>query len=546
MTDLGAIPFAETPLIINPQMEREVSPILLEVYSNRFSHIAEEMGAVLQGTAFSPNIKERRDFSCAIFDREGNLVAQAAHIPVHLGSMPLSVKAAIDKYSPRGFAEGDIVVLNDPYKGGTHLPDITMVAPVFYGRELLFFVANRAHHADVGGSSAGSMPLSRSLFEEGIVIPPVKLVEGGKLNKDLLEFFLNNVRNPSEREGDFSAQMSAINVGIKRLKELLDKHSPREVLKYTSALMDYAEKLTEEFIKTLPKERVYFEDFLEDDGFGAENVKIAVEVYREGESLVFDFSGSDPQVVGPFNAVEAITLSAVLYAIRALAEHRLGTPIPTNGGILRRVKLVAPSGKVVNARFPAAVAGGNVETSQRIVDVVLGAFSKLLPEIVPAASQGTMNNLTVGGVNPETGETFTYYETIGGGMGAWSGGDGESAIHSHMTNTLNTPVEALEFAYPLMVREYSIRRGSGGEGLFRGGDGMVREIELLADAEVTILSERRKLPPYGLFGGKPGEVGRNFVNGKPVGGKFHSFLPKGSVIRIETPGGGGWGNKETD
>ncbi len=531
--------------IIYPQMGKEISPILLEVFNNRFAHIAEEMGAVLQRTAFSPNIKERRDFSCALFDREGNLVAQAAHIPVHLGSMPLSVKAAIEKYGTDGFKEGDIVILNDPYKGGTHLPDITMVAPVFYRGELLFFVANRAHHADVGGASAGSMPLSTSLFEEGIIIPPVKLVEGGELKRDLLEFFLNNVRNPAEREGDFAAQRAAINVGINRLGELLDRYSPREVLKYTAALMDYAQKLTEEFINTLPKERVYFEDYLEDDGFGTENVKIAVEIYPEGGKLVFDFSKSDPQVKGPFNAVASITLSAVLYAVRALAEHRLGSPVPTNSGILRRIQLVAPSGKVVNARFPAPVAGGNVETSQRIVDVVLGAFSKLLPEIVPAASQGTMNNLTIGGYDPETGEPFTYYETIGGGMGAWAGGDGESAIHSHMTNTLNTPVEALEFSYPLMVREYSIRRGSGGEGLHRGGDGIVREIELLTDAEVTILSERRKLPPYGLFGGEPGRVGKNVVNGSPVGGKYHSFLPKGSTVRIETPGGGGWGKKET-
>ena len=524
-------------------MEKQISPILLEVFNNRFSHIAEEMGAVLQRTAFSPNIKERKDFSCAIFDKEGNLVAQAAHIPVHLGSMPLSVSSALEKFKG-DIKEGDVIILNDPYKGGTHLPDITMLSPVFHEGELLFFVANRAHHADVGGASAGSMPLSTNIFQEGIIIPPVKLVREGEINKDLLEFFLNNVRNPSEREGDFSAQLSALKVGEKRLKELLKEYTPEVVLTYTSALMDYSEKLLREFIKTLPKGVYYFEDYLEDDGFGNRDIKIALKLSVEEERLVFDFRGSDPQVLGPLNAVKSITLSAVLYCVKALADKVLKTEVPPNGGITRVVELITEKGTVVDAEFPAAVAGGNVETSQRVVDVVLGAFAQILPEIVPAASQGTMNNLVIGGINPETGEAFTYYETLGGGTGAWAKGNGESAIHSHMTNTLNTPIEALEFAYPMMVREYSIRKNSGGNGLHKGGNGLVREIELLADAEVTILSERRVKPPYGLFGGKPGAVGRNFVNGKPVGGKYSSKLPKGSVIRIETPGGGGWGNPD--
>ena len=513
------------------------SPILLEVFNNRFSQIAEEMGAVLQRTAFSPNIKERRDFSCAVFDKSGELIAQAAHIPVHLGSMPLSVKEALKKFK-ENLKEGDVIVLNDPFKGGTHLPDITLVAPVFYKGELLFFVANRAHHADVGGSSAGSMPLSTSIFQEGIVIPPLKLLEEGELNRELLEFFLNNVRNPSEREGDFAAQIAALNVGKKRITELLDRYGKEEVLNILKELSDYSEKLVREFIKTLPEGEYYFEDVIEDDGFGNRDIKIALKLKVFKDKLLFDFTESDPQTLGPFNAVKAITYSAVLYVVKALAQERLGTEIPSNGGILKAVEVKTEKGTIVDAKFPAAVAGGNVETSQRLVDVILGAFSQILPEIVPAASQGTMNNLTVGG------ENFTYYETLGGGTGAWANGDGESAIHSHMTNTLNTPVEALEFAYPLMVREYSIRRGSGGEGLHRGGDGLIREIELLTDAEVTILSERRLKPPYGLFGGKPGEVGRNYVNGKPVGGKFHALLPKGSVIRIETPGGGGWGKND--
>ncbi len=515
-------------------MEGKISPILLEVFSNRFSHIAEEMGAVLQRTAFSPNIKERRDFSCAIFDKEGNLLAQAAHIPVHLGSMPLSVKAAIERFGGN-LKEGDVVILNDPFKGGTHLPDITMVAPVYFEGELLFYVANRAHHADVGGMSAGSMPLSTSIFQEGIVIPPIRLVKGGELDRELLTFLLNNVRNPSEREGDFAAQLSSIKVGEKRLKELLKEHGKEKVLLYGKALLDYAETLTRRFIERLPEGVYEFEDLLEDDGISKSDIRIRVRLTVEGDSLKVDFRGSDPQVLGPMNAVKAITLSAVLYVVRSL----MGEEVPTNGGILRPIEVITEKGSVVDAEFPAAVAGGNVETSQRIVDVLLGAFAKALPEVVPAASQGTMNNLVIGN------ENFGYYETIGGGMGAWSGGDGESAVHSHMTNTLNTPIEALEFAYPLRVREYKIRRSSGGSGLFKGGDGIIREIELLEDAEVTILSERRRIPPYGLAGGMPGEVGRNFVNGKEVGGKFQSHLPKGSVIRIETPGGGGWGKPTT-
>jgi N-methylhydantoinase B len=518
----------------------DVSPVLLEVFNNRFSHIAEEMGAVLQRTAFSPNIKERRDFSCAIFDAKGNLVAQAAHIPVHLGSMPMSVKSALEAYGGR-LEEGDVVVLNDPFKGGTHLPDITMVAPVYFEGELLFYVANRAHHADVGGMSSGSMPLSTSIHQEGVVIPPLKLVKKGQMDEELLRFFLSNVRNPSERDGDFAAQISALKVGQRRLVELLKSYGKEEVLRYAAALLDYAERLTRAFIKTIPDGVYSFTDYLEDDGISTSDITISVEVRVKGDSLQVDFSNSSPQVLGPVNAVEAITRSAVLYTVRALVGRE---EFPTNDGIMRPIKVITEKGTVVDARFPAAVAGGNVETSQRIVDVLLGAFAKALPDIVPAASQGTMNNLTIGGINPETGEAFSYYETIGGGMGAWMGGNGESAVHSHMTNTLNTPVEALEFAYPLFVREYSIRRFSGGNGLYRGGDGVVREIKLLCDAEVTVLSERRRLPPYGLAGGEPGEVGRNLVNGKPMSSKFSKLLKKGSVIRIETPGGGGWGKKE--
>ena len=518
----------------------KLNPILLEVFKNRFSSISEEMGVTLGRTAFSPNIKERHDFSCAVFDRAGDMIAQAAHIPVHLGSMPLSVKAALKETD---WSPGDMVILNDPFKGGTHLPDITIVAPVFdkEGTAPCFYVANRAHHADVGGMSSGSMPLARSIFQEGLIIPPLKIVESGQIDNKLISFFLNNVRTAREREGDFAAQIMANLTGVKRMEHLIDKYGLEMVDFYSTALLDYAERMTRATIRKIPDGLYEFEDFMDDDGFGHEDVRIHVKITVKGDEAELDFSKSDPQVDGGINAVYAITLSAVLYVFRSLVE----TDIPTNGGCLRPIKVITQPGTVVDALFPASVAGGNVETSQRIVDVVLGALSKAMPHKIPAAHQGTMNNVAIGGIDPETGEPFAYYETIGGGMGATAHHDGESAIHCHMTNTLNTPVEALEYAYPFLVTEYSIRRGTGGRGRFRGGDGIVREIRLLADSEVTVLSERRRRPPYGLFGGEPGGVGKNIVvcQGKPqdMGGKFSISLKKGDILRMETPGGGGYG-----
>ncbi|WP_456392463.1 hydantoinase B/oxoprolinase family protein [Persephonella sp.] len=513
-------------------------PIMLEVFKNRFSAVAEEMGVILQKTAFSPNIKERRDFSCAVFDREGRLVAQAAHIPVHLGSMPMSVRSAISHIQ---FEEGDMVVLNDPYRGGTHLPDVTLIAPVFIDGELTFFVANRAHHSDIGGSSSGSMPLSRSIFQEGLIIPPVKLVKKGEISKEVMEFIKSNVRTPEEREGDFMAQVSANTAGIKRLKELVDKYSKKTVLHYMKALNDYSERVMRSRINEIPDGTYTFTDYMEDDGVGNTDIKISVEIKIDGERAVVDFSGSDDQTEGSINAVRAITLSAVYYVFRSLVRE----DIPTNDGCFRPIEVITRKGSVVNCQHPFPVAAGNVETSQRIVDVVLGALSKAIPDEIPAASQGTMNNLTIGGIHPQTGRPFTYYETIGGGMGAFLGGDGESGIQSHMTNTLNTPVEALEFEFPFMVERYSLRKNSGGEGVYRGGDGLIRQIKLLTDAEVTVISERRRIPPYGLSGGQPGEVGRNIIihRGKRIEekGKFTRKLNKGDSIVIETPGGGGFG-----
>jgi N-methylhydantoinase B len=519
----------------------KVNPILLEVFKNRFSSIAEEMGVTLNRTAFSPNIKERRDSSCAIFDKDGEMIAQAAHIPVHLGSMPMSVKSAIDNVA---MEEGDMVILNDPFKGGTHLPDITVVAPVFAGQEKpSFYVANRAHHADVGGMSSGSMPLSTSIFQEGIIIPPLKIVEKGNINQGLMRFFLNNVRTPDEREGDFAAQFMGNTTGVRRTDELIRKYGLDTVDYYAKSLMDYAERVTRHTIQTIPDGVYVFEDFMDDDGITPEKIKIKVAITIQGDQAILDFTESDPQASGSINAVYAITLSAVLYVFRALVEK----DIPTNAGILRPIEVVADTGTIVDARFPAAVAGGNVETSQRIVDVILGAFSQALPEIVPAASQGTMNNVTIGGVDPRDGGPFAYYETIGGGMGASARDDGESGVHSHMTNTLNTPIEALEYSYPFLVTEYSIRRDTGGKGTHMGGDGLIREIQLLSDAEITVLSERRRFPPYGLQGGQPGSVGKNLIvsDGKEIRkpGKFSAFLKKNDIVRIETPGGGGFGKE---
>jgi len=522
-------------------MAKPADPVLLEVFKNAFASVAEEMGAVLQRTAFSPNIKERRDFSCAVFDAEGRLVAQASHIPVHLGSMPASVKSALRRFE---FEEGDAVVLNDPYEGGTHLPDVTLVSPVFYEGKLLFFVANRAHHADVGGSTPGSMPLSRTIFEEGFVVPPLKLLKRGKLNEEFMELFLRNVRTPKEREGDFKAQIMANLTGVKRLKELLSKEGKEKVLTFSKELMDYAERMMRERIKKLPEGEYYFEDYLEDDGVGKNPVKIALRLTVRKDGLTFDFSDSDSQTEGGMNAVPSVVRSAVYYALLAL----FGEDLPPNEGCFKPVKVITKKGTVLDPYFPAGVSGGNVETSQRIVDVILGAFSKVVPEKVPAASQGTMNNVAIGGRDPRSGESFAYYETVGGGMGASAYGDGESAVHSHMTNTLNTPVEALEHHYPVRVVRYSVRRNSGGRGKNKGGDGIVREYLFLTDAQVSVLSERRKLSPYGLFGGEPGKRGRNLLikrdgSEEELPSKFVRTFKKGERLRIETPGGGGYGEE---
>ncbi len=527
------------------------NPATLSIFRHLFASVAEEMGVTLERTAYSPNIKERLDFSCALFLGDGRMLAQAAHIPVHLGAMPASVQAAIQQCAP--FVAGDVVIVNDPYQGGNHLPDITLVSPLFFaspnsgqpGQNAsfpAFFVASRAHHADVGGMSPGSMPLSRELYQEGLIIPPIKLVTAGQRNEAVWRLILRNVRTPAEREGDLAAQLAAHATGEKRLREIVAHYGLADVLTQAEALIAYAERLTRAAIRLMPDGRYTFSDYLDDDGQSDELLPIAVTLTIAGETLHADFGGTATAVSGNLNAVPAIVESAVAYCVRCAALALLQSDLPMNQGAFAPISLTIPPGSLLDPQPPHAVAAGNVETSQRIVDVVFGALAQALPHLIPAASQGTMNNLTFGGTTPTP---FAYYETIGGGAGAGPSGDGASGIHVHMSNTLNTPIEALEYSYPLRVVAYRLRAGSGGNGRFCGGDGLVRSIQFLAPVTATVTSERRKRPPYGLQGGEPGQPGVNSLlrhgSETTLPGKVTLALAAGDILTIATPGGGGWG-----
>ncbi len=523
-------------------VRRGFDPIALAVFHHRLAAVAEEMGVLLGRTGFSPNIKERHDYSCAVFDARGRLVAQAAHIPVHLGSTPLSVRAAIAAFRPR---PGDVVALNDPFAGGTHLPDVTLVAPVFVaGRgRLLGFVANRAHHADIGGMTPGSMALAREIYQEGFRMPPIRLVRDGTIDRDLVALFLANTRVPAERQGDLDAQCAALETGARRLVELAGEIGRVRLVRGMGELQRYSGRLMTAALKRLRAGVYRAVDVLDDDGMGARRIPIRVAItIRNGRAAV-DFTGSASQVEGSLNANYAVTLSAVLYAFTALA----GEEIPPNEGVLGCIDVRAPASSVVNATFPAAVAGGNVETSQRIVDVVLRALARAAPDRVPAASAGSMNNLAIGGFDRRRARAFAYYETLAGGAGGGPHGAGASGVHTHMTNTLNTPIEALEAYYPFRVTEYRLRSGSGGNGRFRGGEGLVRELELLEPCDVTLLTDRRRIRPYGLAGGGPARVGRNYLRRggrlSTLPGKCNLRVHAGESVRIETPGGGGWGRR---
>jgi N-methylhydantoinase B/oxoprolinase/acetone carboxylase alpha subunit len=515
-------------------------PIEFEIFKNIFLSIAEEMGITLRRTGFSPNIKERLDYSCAIYDACGHTIAQGDHMPVHLGAMPLSVAAAI-AHVPMN--PGDVVILNDPFRGGTHLPDITLVQPVFLDSHPspVFYVANRAHHSDVGGMSPGSMPLAQEVFQEGLIIPPIKLVSGGTINKDILSLILANVRTPVEREGDLSAQIAANRVAETRLLALVARYGLDRVHLHAAAVQDYAERILRRTIAAIPDGVYTFADAMDGDGFARHDIAIQATIHIAGDHATVDFTGTAPQTSGGVNANFAIILAATLYCFRCLVQE----DVLYNAGIARPIEVIAPPGSIVNATHPAAVAGGNVETSQRITDVVLGALSKALPNIIPAASQGTMNNVTLGGARPD-GSPFAYYETMGGGMGGRNGLPGLSGVHTHMSNTRNTPVEAIEHFLPLRIRRYALRDDSSGDGLYPGGEGLVREYEMLVDTAATLLTERRASHPYGAQGGSPGGLGRNTLlhaDGatESLPAKARLNLQPGDRLRIESPGGGGFG-----
>ncbi len=520
----------------------EIDPIDLAVFKSATHSVAEEMGAALRRTSFSPNIKERRDYSCAVFDSAGQVIAMGDHMPVHLGSMPMSVKAVMDAMA---LQPGDIAMLNDPYAGGTHLPDITLVQAVFTGKagEPLMYLAVRAHHSDVGGLYPGSMGLCREIYQEGLRIPPVLIVGGGELNRAILSLVLHNVRTPAEREGDLLSQVGACRVGELRLQELAAKYGAERTCQLSAALLNYSERLMRAQLAQCASGIYSAEDFLDSDGFDETPLPIRVSITLDSEnrSAVVNFAGCHPQVRSSINAVYAITYSAVYYVFRCL----LPEDAPATAGLMRPVTVLSERGSMVDAVLPAPVAGGNVETSQRIVDVLLRALAQAMPDRVPAASSGTMNNLTVGGTDHRTGKPYAYYETVAGGMGARPTADGVSGIHTHMTNSLNTPVEALEYAYPFRVHAYGYRQQSGGEGLYRGGDGIVREIELLSPGTITLLTERRRFAPYGLSGGSDGERGVSYhLTGsqrRELPAKCSVSAERGDRIRIETPGGGGWG-----
>ncbi len=517
-------------------------PISFEVIKNALISSTREMSQSLQRTAFSPNIKERRDCSCAMFDTKGRLVAQSKDIPVHLGAMPLSVKACIERLGNK-LSEDRMALLNDPYSGGSHLPDLTLVAPVYVTGEHVGFVANRAHHADVGGLTPGSMPgLSLNVHEEGIVIPPRIVVDQGALDKASVEDLLEATRTPSERLGDLTAQIAANNVGIRRLISTIREHSLERVMKNFEEMRSYSQTMMLSALSEFAGQEAAFTDYMDSDGAGSFHIPISVMVDISEDGANVSFEGTSPQVEGNINCPIASSLSSVYYTFVSV----FGRGIPTNEGCWCVLNVSIPEGSLLNPRYPAPVSAGNVETSQRIVDVVLGALSVVIPERIPAASQGTMNNLTIGGVDPRTNQPFSFYETIGGGSGAGKKSNGQSGIHTHMTNTLNTPVEALEIAYPLRVLSYSLRRGSGGKGTSNGGDGIVRAIQLLGDDFVfSIQSERRTTPPWGLNSGQPAKQGRNTLI---YDEKKYVLQPKatvkalrGAVVKIETPGGGGWG-----
>jgi len=512
----------------------------LQVFSNLFNSLAEEMGVTLQQAAHSPNIKMRRDFSCALFDQNGDLLAQAAHIPVHLGAMPEAMGVVRQLFTLR---PGDVVIMNDPYSGGTHLPDISLVSAAFTSTgDRLGYLMSRAHHADVGGMSPGSMPLSREIYQEGLIIPPILLVEEGVVNDSVMQLIIRNTRTPLERRGDFLAQLAAQHAGEVRLVALAERYGTEAVTLHGAALQQYAETMMRAVITTIPQGEFTFQDVLDDDGAGTEDIPICATISRIGhDDLMIDFKGSAGPCKGSVNTVAAVTTSATLYVMQCL--HR--ESVPFNAGTLRPLCIRLPRPSLVAAQSPSAVAAGNVETSQRIVDVLFGALAKALPDRVPAASQGTMNNLAFGGAGGRHGSAFAYYETMGGGMGGRAGSGGMHGVHDHMSNTLNTPVEVLESEYPVRVRHYGLREGTGGIGRHEGGDGLRRDLQFLEPVLVTVLADRRRHNPYGIHGGESGACGLTILTcqdtSRELPSKVSMDVLPGDIVSIQSPGGGGYG-----
>ncbi len=508
--------------------------IALSIFASRIESVCDEMGAVLRRVAFSPNIKDRLDYSCAVFDPQGELCAQAAHIPVHLGSMAYAMKDIVSNIQ---WHDGDMIMLNDPYLGGTHLPDVTVIAPLFIKNKLTGFVVNRAHHADIGADSPGSMPVSKSLHEEGRVIPPTIIVKNHQLKTDVMDELMQFMRNPVESMGDFSAQISANRRGIKRLQQLVLQYGIDDYFNSLKLLNYYAEKLATDALKTIPDGSYYFEDVMDDDGMGQKNILIKVFIKINQAEISVDFTGTAQQVKGNINCPLSVAAAAVFYVFRCLMPEQT----PACAGSFRSIIIKAPEACLLNASRPAAVAAGNVETSTRIVDVVMGALAKAIPEKIPAASHGSMNNIAMGSSGDLKNEAWDYYETIGGGMGAGFSTNGLSGVQTHMTNTLNTPVEALEMRYPLRINQYALRDDSAGEGHKKGGEGLIREYEFLTNTHVTLLTERRDHSPWGQNGAADGAVGENILNGKRIKGKISMRVNAGDCLIIKTPGGGGFG-----
>ncbi|WP_336359399.1 hydantoinase B/oxoprolinase family protein [Haladaptatus sp. ZSTT2] len=523
-----------------------IDSVTLEVIRNACIAIAEEMNANLIRTGYSPNIKERRDCSCAMFDATGELISQAENMPVHLGAMPFSVAAAIDRFPPETLSEGDAILLNDPFRGGAHLPDLTLVTPVFVDGDIVAYAANRAHHADIGGARAGSVAAdSTEIYQEGLRIPPVKLFAGGEVNDPVMEMILSNVRTPDERRGDLRAQEAANQTGKRRFTELVEKYGTETLETALDEIKDYSERRMRTEIEELPDGTYQFDDVLDDDGAGNENLPVVAEVQVDGDSVHVDFTGTAPQTDGPVNAVFAVTASATYYAVRCVTDP----DIPPNHGCYRPIDIHAPEGTILNPKLPAAVVGGNLETSQRVTDVVLGAFGGQVPERVVAACQGTMNNITFGGTDPRDGSPYAFYETQGGGFGGRTGKDGMDGVHVHMSNTMNTPIEVLETAYPLRVTRYELRQDSGGAGEFRGGLGLRRDIQVRDHrATFSLLADRHVNAPYGLAGGESGGTGAAYLTDDGEETKLpqkstHNLEP-GQTVSVRTPGAGGYGTPE--